>query len=42
MRFEIEGNPDYGEVVVELGPGVLERRRIRRSSLMQRRLGDWR
>ena len=21
MRFEIEGNPDYGEVIVELGPG---------------------
>ena len=21
MRFEIQGNPDYGEVVVELGPG---------------------
>ena len=20
MRFEIQGNPDYGEVVVELGP----------------------
>ncbi len=21
MRFEIEGNPDYGEVIIELGPG---------------------